>query len=99
MSHIEYSIGVISSRGLIPPANGVEGIRMEGEFRCPTVAQRLPPPVPDLSISKKDGSWGYHTPESLPPEYQNVQDREVNDFCPIAQLNKLSKTVVMFSFA
>ena len=70
--------------------NGVEGIRVEGDFRCPAGISRVPPPVPDLSTAQ-DGVWHYHTPETLPESYLDVQSREVDDFCPRAQLNKLVK--------
>jgi hypothetical protein len=50
--------------------NGVEGIRIRGNFRCPGGITRVPPPVPDLSVVKCDGTWSYHTPP--------------DDFCPRA---------------
>ena len=64
---------------------------MEGEFRCPAAAHRVPPPVRDLKTSKKNGSWSYHIPETLPEQYCDVSDREADDFCPRAQINKMIK--------
>jgi len=69
--------------------NGVEGIRVQGDFRCPTGISRVPPPVPDLSTTRNDGTWHYHTPETLPEPYQDVAAREVDDFCPRARLNQM----------
>ena len=71
--------------------NGVEGIRMEGELRCPATVHRVPPPVPDLTTSKENRSWSYHTPETLPEQYRDVSDREADDFCPRVQIKKMIK--------
>jgi hypothetical protein len=71
--------------------NGVEGIRLHGEFRCPTPIARVPPPVPDLSMTKSDNTWHYHTLTTMPREYLDVAAREVNDFCPRARMNILVK--------
>ena len=71
---------------------GVAGIRMEGGFRCPAAAHRVPPPVPDLTTAKENGYWSIHTPDTLPEQYCDVADREADDdFCPIAQMNKRIK--------
>jgi hypothetical protein len=61
--------------------NGVEAIRSEDGI------ERIPPPVPDYSTKNESGIWHYHTPENLPDKYKH--DREVDDFCPRAQLKKL----------
>ena len=50
--------------------NGVEGIRIHGEFRCPGGITRVPPPGPDLSTTKADGTWSYHTEKALPSQYR-----------------------------
>ena len=71
--------------------NGVEGIRVDGDFRCPGGVERLPPPVPDMHTQNKDGTWRYHTEGSLPQCYTDVKSRDVDDFCPRAQMNKLIK--------
>ena len=49
--------------------NGVEGIRIEGEFRVRGGIERLPPPVPDLSTKKADGTWHYTTMRGLSPSH------------------------------
>lgn len=69
--------------------NGIEGIKVEGEMRCPDV-KRIPPPVPDLS-SAVNGKWHYHTVDSMPQEYKDATNRQVNDFCPRTRLQKLIK--------
>lgn len=73
--------------------NGVEGIRKQGNFRCPVEIKRVPPPVPDLFTTRNDGTWSYHTPETLPEPLHDVTSREVDDFCPRARLNKLIKNL------
>ena len=61
---------------------------MEGDFRCPAGISKVPPSVPDLSTAQ-DGVWHYHIPETLPESNLDAESREVNDFSPRAQLNKL----------
>ena len=68
--------------------NGVEGIR-KGEFRCPYPIDRIPPPVPDYSNKKSDGSWHYHTTDTLPKKYKEVEARPVDELCPSEQLSRL----------
>ena len=63
--------------------NGVEGRRRDGKFFHENI-ERIPPPVPDY---QREG-WHYHNLNSLPEEYRNVEEREVNDFCPRSQLKK-----------
>ena len=47
--------------------------------------------MPDMLTNKEDGTWHYHTEDSLPQEYRDVSSRAVDDLCPRAQLNKLVK--------
>lgn len=65
--------------------NGVEAVRNGME--------RVPPPVPDLSTRDENGKWHYHTPESLPEEFRVAEVREVDDFCPRAQLKKMMNDI------
>jgi len=37
--------------------NGVEGIRLDGDFRCPGGVERVSAPASDMSTTKKDGTW------------------------------------------
>lgn len=91
-SHYYNFLDNIFQKNFIKYDNGVEGIRLNGDFRCPGGVERVPPPVPDMLTKKEDGTWHYHTEDSLPQEYRDVSNREVDDFCPRAQLNKLVKS-------
>ena len=68
--------------------NGVEGIRKNGDFRCPNV-RRIPPPVPNLHSKDDDGTWHYYHLDDMPQEFQDAETRQINDFCPRSRLNEL----------
>ena len=72
--------------------NGVEGIRQDGKFRCPLPIKRVPPPVPDTRMSELP-SWLYHTPDTLPEVYKDVESRNVDDFCPSEKLAEFIDSV------
>ena len=65
--------------------NGVEGIRQEGQFRCPLEVKRLPPPVP---FKASDDTIHYYSLVDLPEQYKNSRPGSYN-FCPRATLNHI----------
>ena len=48
--------------------------RVDREFCIPDGMERIPPPVPNLSAPKPDGTWHYHSEDLLPAVYRS--DRE-----------------------
>ena len=67
--------------------NVLEGLRTDGPFRCPHPINRVPAPVPNTADSDGKGNWHYYTLNDLPREFMDVTKREINDFCPVVQLN------------
>ena len=69
--------------------NALEGHRPDMAFRCPHPVERIPAPVPNIAGTDKQGNWHYFDLDKLPAKYTNVTSREVDDFNPVVQLNKL----------
>ena len=65
--------------------NGVEGIRQEGQFRCPLEVKRLPPPVP---FKASDDTIHCYSLVDSPEQYKNSRPGSYN-FCPRATLNHI----------
>lgn len=64
--------------------NGIEGVRHEGRRRCPSVVERVPPPVPNWG-KDGDGVWHYHRLGEMPEGY-SVEQRSPDDFNPFVQI-------------
>ena len=67
--------------------NGIEGLRTEGEFRCPYQVKRIPAPLPDYA--RQASGQGFHYYRLGCEEYDSAENRQVDDYNPMVQLNKL----------
>ena len=92
-SHYHSFLDNTFQKTFIKYDNDVEGLRLDGDFRCPGDVKECPPPTRAWLIKKEDDTWHYHTEDSLPQAYRDVSSREVDDFCPRTQLNKACEVV------
>ncbi len=71
--------------------NGIEGIRLDNQFRGPEMPQRIQTPVPNLNDKDKSGVWHYHNSQETIKLQCPV--RSVDDFCPVVQLHQFINSV------